>query len=85
MRVFENVVTWSILIEKFAFLLADVDVDHPDKKSIMMYVMCFFQVLPHSDIVIDDQTTVTTKHKSSKLISQVGNAAFCWVKNLACD
>ncbi|KAK3089530.1 hypothetical protein FSP39_004327 [Pinctada imbricata] len=29
----------------------DVDIDNPDKKSIMMYLMCFFQVLPHTNIV----------------------------------
>ncbi|XP_063403799.1 dystrophin-like isoform X1 [Mytilus trossulus] len=28
----------------------DVNVDNPDKKSVMMYLMCFFQVLPHSNI-----------------------------------
>ncbi|XP_061169275.1 dystrophin-like isoform X1 [Saccostrea echinata] len=28
----------------------DVNVKTPDKKSIMMYLMCFFQVLPHTDI-----------------------------------
>uniref|UniRef100_A0A8W8JFQ6 Dystrophin n=1 Tax=Magallana gigas TaxID=29159 RepID=A0A8W8JFQ6_MAGGI len=28
----------------------DVNVKTPDKKSIMMYLMCFFQVLPHSNI-----------------------------------
>lgn len=27
------------------FLNKDVVTDYPDKKSIMMYVMCFFQVL----------------------------------------
>ena len=35
-------------------LSADVNVDNPDKKSVMMYVMCYFQVLPHSNIVIED-------------------------------
>lgn len=29
---------------------SDVNVDNPDKKSVMMYLMCFFQVLPHSNI-----------------------------------
>uniref|UniRef100_A0A1W7RAQ1 Protein detached n=1 Tax=Hadrurus spadix TaxID=141984 RepID=A0A1W7RAQ1_9SCOR len=28
----------------------DVNTSHPDKKSIMMYVMCFFQALPHQNI-----------------------------------
>ena len=31
-----------------------MNVTTPDKKSVMMYVMCYFQVLPHSDIVIED-------------------------------
>ena len=30
--------------------ILDVNVKTPDKKSIMMYLMCFFQVLPHSNI-----------------------------------
>lgn len=33
-------------IEQFFF--ADVNTAVPDKKSIMMYVMCLFQSLPHS-------------------------------------
>ncbi|XP_067674722.1 dystrophin-like isoform X3 [Haliotis asinina] len=32
----------------------DVDVSHPDKKSIMTYLMCFFQVLPHSNITVEE-------------------------------
>ena len=31
-----------------------MNVASPDKKSVMMYVMCYFQVLPHADIVIED-------------------------------
>ena len=31
-----------------------MNVDNPDKKSVMMYVMCFFQVLPHSHIVVEE-------------------------------
>ena len=34
--------------------VVDVDVPTPDKKSVMMYVMCYFQVLPHSDINMDE-------------------------------
>ncbi|KAJ8315395.1 hypothetical protein KUTeg_007545 [Tegillarca granosa] len=34
----------------FNALLHHVDIDNPDKKSIMMYLMCFFQTLPHTDI-----------------------------------
>ncbi len=35
--------------------LADVNVATPDKKSVMMYVMCYFQVLPHADIVMEGE------------------------------
>ena len=41
----------------FSYLLIflpDVNVDNPDKKSIMMYVMCYFQVLPHDSITLDE-------------------------------
>ena len=31
-------------------LFLDVNIENPDKKSIMMYLMCLFKVLPHSDI-----------------------------------
>ena len=34
--------------------VVDVDVPTPDKKSVMMYVMCYFQVLPHSDIRVEE-------------------------------
>ena len=47
----------------------DVNIEHPDKKSIMMYVMCFFQVLPHSNIVIDEpDTPPETKASDSPFI-----------------
>ncbi len=43
----------------------------PDKKSVMMYVMCYFQVLPHSDIVIEDEpVTGTADDKSSTSASK---------------
>ncbi|XP_052744308.1 dystrophin, isoforms A/C/F/G/H isoform X2 [Bicyclus anynana] len=32
----------------------DVNTPNPDKKSIMMYVMCLFQSLPHSDVTQTD-------------------------------
>ena len=32
------------------FLFSDVNTTHPDKKSIMTYVMCLFQVLPHDTV-----------------------------------
>lgn len=48
--------------------MTDVNTSVPDKKSIMMYVMCLFQSLPHSgdDIgeldlsVASDNSPVTT-------------------------
>ena len=44
------------------FSCTDVNVATPDKKSVMMYVMCYFQVLPHSNIVIEDlDLSPTTK------------------------
>lgn len=36
------------------FAWADVNTAHPDKKSIMMYVMCLFQSLPHSSEDVAD-------------------------------
>jgi len=38
----------------------DVASDFPDKKSILMYVMCLFQQLPSSNIVIEDKEKATT-------------------------
>ena len=32
-------------------LYADVNTTTPDKKSIMMYVMCLYQALPHTKVV----------------------------------
>ncbi|KAL3882693.1 hypothetical protein ACJMK2_029006, partial [Sinanodonta woodiana] len=32
----------------------DVAVDNPDKKSVMMYLMCLFKALPHSDIPLEN-------------------------------
>ena len=40
----------------FHFILSDVNVENPDKKSIMMYLMCLFKVLPHSDIPPVDES-----------------------------
>lgn len=50
------------------YFITDVNTSVPDKKSIMMYVMCLFQSLPHSgdDIgeldlsVASDSSPVTT-------------------------
>lgn len=35
------------------FSISDVNTENPDKKSIMLYVMCFFQVLPHGRDTVD--------------------------------
>jgi hypothetical protein len=44
-KIFKHCVTYCIVL----FLL-DVNTSVPDKKSIMMYVMCLFQSLPHSEM-----------------------------------
>jgi len=44
-KIFKHCITYSNLL----FLL-DVNTSVPDKKSIMMYVMCLFQSLPHSEM-----------------------------------
>jgi hypothetical protein len=46
------------------FVLEDVITDYPDKKSIMMYVMCYFQVLSQPKVVIEDATQ--TKQSSAE-------------------
>ncbi|CAF1601383.1 unnamed protein product [Adineta ricciae] len=38
----------------------DVISDYPDKKSILMYVMCLFQQLPTSNIIIEDKEKTET-------------------------
>lgn len=35
------------------FSLKDVNSQVPDKKSIMMYVMCLFQALPHESFTME--------------------------------
>jgi hypothetical protein len=45
MKTFKCCVTYFPML----FLL-DVNTSVPDKKSIMMYVMCLFQSLPHSEM-----------------------------------
>ena len=50
--------------------IVDVNVATPDKKSVMMYVMCYFQVLPHSDIMMEDVPTLAAaSDKSSNNIT----------------
>lgn len=38
--------------------VADVNTPNPDKKSIMMYVMCLFQSLPHSSEDVADMESI---------------------------
>lgn len=57
------------LHELISFAISDVNVEHPDKKSIMMYIMCYFQVLPHSTVAMDGTTTVTTVTKTTTVVS----------------
>jgi hypothetical protein len=49
---------------KFTRSILDVLSEYPDKKSILMYVMCLFQQLPTNNIVIEDKqksgTSTTT-------------------------
>lgn len=66
--------------------VVDVNVKTPDKKSIMMYLMCFFQVLPHSNIptpsddlppstpssATDNRNFQFTDHNSNKEVSPKG-------------
>ena len=37
------------------FPILDLLSEYPDKKSLLMYVMCLFQQLPASNIVIEDK------------------------------
>lgn len=43
--------------------IIDVNTPNPDKKSIMMYVMCLFQSLPHaSEEVAQAENSEQTEH-----------------------
>lgn len=42
----------------YLFLFSDVNTPNPDKKSIMMYVMCLFQSLPHSSEDVQDMESI---------------------------
>lgn len=65
---FYNVLIMLIFKNYILYFMTDVNTSVPDKKSIMMYVMCLFQSLPHSgdDIgeldlsVASDSSPVTT-------------------------
>lgn len=41
--------------------IADVNTPNPDKKSIMMYVMCLFQSLPHAGEDVADLDSVASE------------------------
>lgn len=49
--------------------------DIPDKKSVLMYVMCLFQQLPSSTIVIEDKektaTTMTNTEEDDTMETKV--------------
>ncbi len=60
------------------FLLSDVNMDNPDKKSIMMYVMCYFQVLPHSNIVIDQTAATTSPSMKTQQITDTSVPMQVW-------
>ncbi len=53
--------------ETYLLSLSDVNMDNPDKKSIMMYVMCYFQVLPHSNIVIEQTAASSPSTKTQQI------------------
>lgn len=58
------------------FYIVDVNVDTPDKKSVMMYLMCLFKVLPHSDIPVDHELDISlspTTPISPTSVSLVGS------------
>jgi hypothetical protein len=45
--------------------ISDLLSDYPDKKSILMYVMCLFQQLPSSNIVIEEKETALSDEEST--------------------
>lgn len=49
--------------------ILDLLSEYPDKKSILMYVMCLFQQLPASNIVIEDKE----KNGATTMISTSSN------------
>lgn len=65
---FTSTIFITIFKNYILYFMTDVNTSVPDKKSIMMYVMCLFQSLPHSgdDIgeldlsVASDSSPVTT-------------------------
>ncbi|XP_076373889.1 LOW QUALITY PROTEIN: dystrophin-like [Tachypleus tridentatus] len=52
----------------------DVNTTRPDKKSVMMYVMCFFQALPHENIPFRRLESVDLSDSESSLR---GRPSFC--------
>ena len=51
-----------ILIHFLNQLKTDVITDYPDKKSIMMYVMCYFQVLSKPKVIIESKDSAEVCH-----------------------
>ena len=72
--------------------VADVNVDNPDKKCIMMYIMCLFQALPHSNSKQQQQidkkksyspsTTTTTTTTTDVTSTKSSSSAITVVKDL---
>lgn len=50
---FCNILVTFMFVTFSCVIFSDVNVETPDKKSVMMYLMCLFKVLPHSDIPLD--------------------------------
>lgn len=54
--------------------IPDVNVDTPDKKSVLMYLMCLFKVLPHTDIPTDADGELSLSPTTPKSPSSAKNA-----------
>jgi hypothetical protein len=56
------------------FYFSDVNTSNPDKKSIMMYVMCLYQALPHAKVPLvpanGNSSTETTTGSSSASVTE---------------
>jgi hypothetical protein len=53
----------------------DVIAEFPDKKSIMMYVMCYFQVLSQPKYVIEDSILTTIEKVDTSTNTSMVNIA----------
>lgn len=54
----------NLVLRHRLYLIADVNTSVPDKKSVMMYVMCLFQSLPHSGDDIGELDLATASDSS---------------------